>query len=102
MMKSTAAAVGLLAIGLTTAPTLAAPFGTGATDRPAAADRVVDQVQYRRDCVWTGTGWGYRHRGAVLACRPYRPVGPGWVWYSQGPRHGWYHPHRKVWHYNKW
>ncbi len=88
-----AAALAASAIAL---PASAAPF---APANPAvdAASGVV-QAQYRRDCVWTGTGWGYRQGGRVLVCRPNRPAGPGWYWYSQGGRSGWYHK-KYHWHH---
>jgi hypothetical protein len=82
-------------------PASAAPL---APSNPAAdAASPVIQAQgyhYRRDCYWTGTGWGYRDHGRVLVCRPYRPPGAGWYWYSEGPRHGWYHK-KHGWHH-KW
>ncbi|MGE0698923.1 MAG: hypothetical protein AB7O57_07490 [Hyphomicrobiaceae bacterium] len=100
MMKSLVAAAGLAAV-LTTAPALAAPLPS----KPADGVSMVESAQgyhYRKDCYWTGSGWGYKHRGKVLVCRPHRPRGAGWAWHSEGGRHGWYHSHRKSWHHNKW
>ena len=101
MLKIMALAAGLTVLGLA-APASAAPLA-GARDNPAAGEGIIEKVYtYRRDCYWTGTGWGYKKGTAVLVCRPYRPAGRGWVWYSDGGRHGWYHQSRKSWHYNKW
>ncbi|MEZ5817542.1 MAG: hypothetical protein R3D44_10700 [Hyphomicrobiaceae bacterium] len=94
------ATVALAAAGFVM-PASAAPL---APANPAAdATSPVTHVQgyrYRKDCYWTGSGWGYRHRGKVLVCRPYKPRGAGWVWYSEGPRHGWYNRRAKRWHHH--
>lgn len=57
------------------------------------------EAGYRKDCYWTGSGWGYNSHGKVLVCRPHRPQGHGWVWHAEGKHHGWYHPQRRQWHY---
>lgn len=57
--------------------------------------------RYHKSCYWTGTGWGYKHGGKIHVCRPYKPRGHGWIWYNEGPRHGWYHSKNKHWHH-KW
>lgn len=101
MIKSTAIVSGLLALALTAPAAIAAPL-SGTRQAPAASESLVEKTQaYHRSCYWTGTGWGYKHKGAILVCRPHKPRGV-WIWHSEGPRHGWYHPHRKVWHHNKW
>lgn len=101
-MRNVIVAATALAAGAVALPASAAPL---APVRPAAdAASPVIEVQgyrYRRDCYWTGSGWGYKYHGKVLVCRPYKPYGSGWMWYSEGGRHGWYHPKRKHWHH-KW
>ncbi len=104
MLKKTAIAAGALALGLVASAASAAPV-SGARDNPAAGEGIVEQAQgyrYRRDCVWVNGDWRYGRPGAYVSCRPYRPIGPGWTWYSEGGRHGWYHQRRKTWHHNKW
>jgi hypothetical protein len=87
--------------GLTGTAVSAAPLGVTPAN-PAVGETLVDQVQYRRDCIWVNGGWYYGRPGKYLVCKPYRPYGRGWIWHKEGHRHGWYHPHRKHWHYNKW
>lgn len=73
-------------------------------DKSVDAQSLVEKAQswrYDRRCAWVGDRWSYRDRGRMIVCRPPSP-GPGWIWYSEGPRHGWYHPRRKVWNYNRW
>jgi hypothetical protein len=122
-------ASGALAIALSASAGLAAPLSVPS---PAAHDAsIVEQVQgyghgygrphvekriyidpprhverrvhvEPRPCHWSPRGWYRVDRwGRWHACRPAHP-GRGWVWHSEGPRHGWYHPHRRQWHYNKW
>lgn len=93
------AAAGFVACAAVT-PAAAVPMSPASptADTPS----LVEQAQgyrYRRDCYWTGSGWGYRHGGKVLVCRPHKPPGYGWTWYSEGGRHGWYHAKRKTWHH---
>lgn len=102
MRKSLTLAVGLLAFGLAGTAAQAAPM-SAMRDAGVSSESLVDTVQgYRRDCYWTGTGWGYKSKGKVLVCRPHKPPGSGWIWHSEGGRHGWYHSQRKAWHHNKW
>ena len=101
MIKLTALATGLLALGLMAPAATAAPLA-GARDVPATSENLVEKTQaYHRSCYWTGTGWGYKHSSGIRVCRPAHP-GRGWIWHSEGPRHGWYHSSRKAWHHNKW
>ena len=100
-MKTLSVVAGaLLALGVFGAPASAAPLSAPGT--ALEVDSLVDQVQYRRNCIWTGTSWGYKSGTKVLVCKPYRPAGRGWIWHNEGPRHGWYHSQRKSWHHNKW
>jgi hypothetical protein len=103
MKKSMVVAAAAMMLGSLAPVASAAPLA-GARDNPMAQHRLVEpaRVVYHRHCYWTGKGWGYHYRGRILVCKPYRPKGHGWIWYHEGHRHGWYHPHRKVWHYNKW
>ncbi|MEZ5852471.1 MAG: hypothetical protein R3D68_17705 [Hyphomicrobiaceae bacterium] len=77
-----------------------------AGDLGSTSENLVEQVQagwkYHRSCVWLGNGWGYRHRGKVIVCRPHRPRGGHWVWHSEGGRQGWYDQRRRSWHHRKW
>ena len=92
-----------LALGFFGSAANAAPL-PGPSTAPQSTS-LVEQTQgwrYHRSCVWVNGGWHYGQPGKYLVCRPHRPAGRGWVWYSEGGRHGWYHPHRKHWHHNKW
>lgn len=101
-MKTTLfAAAGLFAAAFA-APAVAAPLLPANPASDAAS--LVTEVQgyrYHRQCYWTGSGWGYKHGGKVLVCRPYKPSGAGWYWHNEGGRHGWYHRNHKRWHH-KW
>lgn len=86
------------ALALTTAAS-AAPLPT--IERSEAG--VVEKVQgwrYHRGCGWDGRRWVVDlGAGRIVVCRPNRP-GRGWVWRSDGPRQGWYHPGRRHWHHD--
>lgn len=93
----------VVALGMSGAAAVAAPL-VGPSTTPETTS-LVEQVQswrYRRDCVWVNGGWHYGRPGKYIVCRPHRPVGHGWIWYSEGGRHGWYHQRRKSWHHRKW
>jgi hypothetical protein len=93
----------VVALGLMTASASAGPMpGPGSGPEAGGLVEKTQGYRYRRDCVWVNGGWHYGKPGAYLVCRPYRPSGRGWTWYSEGGRHGWYQPQRKSWHYNKW
>ena len=81
---------------------VAAPMApvTGISERAPLVEQVAS-YRYRRDCIWVNGGWHYGQPGKYLVCRPYSP-GRGYVWHSEGGRHGWYHSKRKSWHHNKW
>ncbi len=100
MKKLSALAGAMLAIGMMTPVAIAAPLSAPGTAPEATS--LIDAVQYRRDCVWVNGGWHHGRPGKYLVCKPYRPTGRGWVWHSEGPRHGWYHSQRRSWHNNKW
>lgn len=100
MRLFTAVAAGALALAATSAS--AAPVGKTIAPETESIVETVQAWRYRRDCIWVNGGWHYGRPGRYVVCRPYRPIGPGWVWYSEGPRHGWYHPGRRAWYYNKW
>ena len=74
----------------------AATLAVGVLTLPATAEA----QGYHKSCYWTGSGWGYKHGGKVLVCRPYRPHGGGWYWHSAGGKHGWHHK-KHGWHH-KW
>ncbi len=103
MRLVSALAANALALGILMPAAQALPKVAG-SDLGATGHGLVEQVQWRyhRSCVWLGNGWGYRHRGKVVVCRPHRPRGRHWVWHSQGGRHGWYDSRRRAWHHNKW
>lgn len=101
-MKMFALAASIAAGGFIAVSHASAAPGPGPT-RPGVAGDLVDHVQaFRRDCVWVNEGWRYRRGGSYVACRPYRPKGPGWIWYREGPRYGWYHRGQKRWNYDRW
>jgi hypothetical protein len=87
----------VLSAGAASAAPLSNPITT--TDLPT----LVETVQgMHRDCRWRRGGWFWVDRyGNLRACRPHSP-GRGWVWHHDGPRHGWYHPHRRSWHHRHW
>jgi len=101
-MRNVIVAAAGLAASVLAMPAVAAPL---APVNPAAdAASLVTEVQgysYRKNCYWTGSGWGYKHGQKVLVCRPHKPSGGGWYWHSEGGKHGWYHRQRKSWHH-KW
>ena len=100
-MKKSLFAPILIAVGLTSAPAMAAPISGG--ERQPAVTSVIEQVQaYHRDCAWVDNKWTYRRGDKVVVCRPMRPAGSGWVWHREGNRFGWYHRGRKAWHNDKW
>lgn len=79
----------------------AAPAMPGAG---AAARTLVEPAQWRyhRKCSWRGGRWIVDlGAGRIVVCRPNRP-GRDWIWRDEGPRHGWYHPRRKSWHFRNW
>ena len=97
-MKSVIIAAAALVASAAALPASAAPRpGNPVVDTP---NPVVQVQGYHKECYWTGKGWGYKHGAKVLVCRPYRPHGSGWYWYSQGGKHGWYHK-KHGWHH-KW
>jgi hypothetical protein len=93
-------ALPLLAVGMVSAPAMAAPV----TGSAMTADHsIVQKVQaFHKDCAWVDNKWSYRRGDKVVVCRPNRPSGAGWIWHREGTRMGWYHPGRKAWHYDKW
>lgn len=98
-MKNLIVAAAALAASVAALPASAAPPVPASP--PADTASPIIQVQgYRRDCYWTGTGWGYKYGGKVLVCKPHRPHGAGWYWYSSGGKAGWYHK-KHGWHH-KW
>ena len=90
----------LLAVGMASAPAMAAPV----TGSAMTADHsMVQNVQaFHKDCAWVDNKWTYRRGDKVVVCRPHRPSGSGWTWRREGPRFGWYHTGRKAWHNDKW
>ena len=90
----------LLAVGMVSAPAMAAPLmGSAMT----ADHSMVQNVQgFHKDCAWVDNKWTYRRGDKVVVCRPHRPSGSGWTWRREGPRFGWYHTGRKAWHNDKW
>jgi hypothetical protein len=95
-------AAGALAMAALTTSAGAAPLtGLNKTGDVSSAVEHVQAWRYERGCAWNGRGWFYTNRGRVVVCRPPSP-GPGYIWFSQGPRQGWYHPRRKAWYNNKW
>lgn len=103
MSKTVMAAALVLAGGfLSSGAALAAPVSNmgNAIERSSAVE-TVQSWRYRRDCVWVNGGWHYGRPGKYVVCRPHNP-GRGWVWHSEGPRHGWYNQRRKEWHYRNW
>ena len=101
-MRAYSAFTAVVLLGLPSAnaaPTMHGLLGEiaiGTLAQPVASWR------YHRECVWNGSGWSIDlGDGRVVLCRPYRP-NREWYWHTEGPRHGWYHRKRNVWHYNKW
>lgn len=70
---------------------------------PAQDSTLVQPVaswRYHRNCGWHEGRWTVDLGGGrIVVCRPMRPS-RDWVWRDEGPRHGWYHPGRKEWHYH--
>jgi hypothetical protein len=94
------AAAGLAASALFT-PLTAAPLVRADAGIEAGAAVTTVAWRYHRQCVWVNNGWHYQSGGKHLVCRPYKPSGAGWTWYSEGGHEGWYHKGRKEWHH-KW
>ena len=101
-MKLSLFAGATIALGMIGAPAVAAPMPAPGTAPESTS--LIESVKWRyhRSCVWVNGGWYYGSPGKYIVCRPHRPHGRDWVWYQDGGRHGWYHKHRRVWHYNKW
>ena len=103
MKKLSMLAGAMFAIGMFAVPANAAPLpGPGTAPESASLVEQAQGWRYHRSCVWVNGGWHYGSPGKYLVCRPHRPSGRGWVWHSEGGRHGWYHQQRKDWHHNKW
>lgn len=102
-MKKLSIVTGLaLAIGMMSGTANAAPLSVpGSAPEATTLVEKTQSWRYRRDCVWVNGGWHYGRPGKYIVCRPHSP-GRGWVWHSEGPRHGWYHPRHKRWHHNNW
>ena len=94
MIAAAALAASAAALPASAAP----PVPASPTADAASAVIQAQGYRYRRDCYWTGSGWGYKNHGKVLVCRPYKPHGAGWYWYSHGGKYGWYHK-KHGWHH---
>jgi hypothetical protein len=100
MKKSLIVAAGLMA-AVVAAPASAAPLGGVVGDIIAAEGSLVEKTQfvYGYTCASGPRGWFYRNRrGELISCRPRRPLGFGWSWYTEGGRSGWYHGRDRRWH----
>jgi len=95
ILLATATLVGAGAIATTAgaAPALA-PHGLAVEN-----DLVQKTHGWHATCQLGPGGWHYnsRWRGRV-ACRPVSP-GRVWIWRSEGPIVGWWHPHERRWHH---
>jgi hypothetical protein len=99
MKLTLAAAAGLMALGLTASAAGAAPLSGNM--KPEGESLVTPVWTYHSKCVWVNHGWHYHHKGKYLVCRPHKPHGHGWHWYSHEGKHGWYHK-KHHWHHKKW
>jgi hypothetical protein len=81
----------------------AAPLG-GVIGGGVSDDSIVEKAQhaYGYVCSYGPRGWYSRtRRGELVSCRPRRPLGFGWSWYTEGGRSGWYHSRDRRWHHHR-
>lgn len=76
----------------------AAPL-SGLAKAPAAEAGIVEVHRRHQSCRLGVAGWHLiPRRGVRIACRPHGQRGAGWIWRSEGKRHGWYSSRKKRWH----
>lgn len=97
-MKFALLAISALTLSVSTASAAGLRF---AHEEPSIVEQAASW-RYHRGCAWRGDRWIVDiGRGKIVTCRPFRP-GPGFVWYSEGNRQGWYDKRRRAWHNNNW